>query len=313
MAQLTLKHIRGNTYYIPAPANIGIFVEGDQAVLIDSGNDKEAGRQILRLLNEHGWNLKMIINTHSNADHIGGNAFLQQRTECRIAAPRGECGFIENPLLEPAFLFGGFPHKDMKNKFLMAKQSTVTDVISEPGAVADSELKSVHLPGHFFDMVGIITPDNVFFIADSLFPENIINKYHLFFLFDIKAHLETLERLKSIAAEVYVPGHGKPLSDLHMLIELNNNKVLEIMDNILGICAEPVTSEEVLEQLCGIYKISLDLNQYLLLSNTIRSYLSCLYGEGRLEYIFTGNMMKWKQGRDHYALVSEMQEISGGR
>ncbi len=295
MAQMTLEHLRGNTYYIPAPANIGVFAANDNAILIDSGNDREAGRQILRLLNQQGWNLKMIINTHSNADHIGGNAFLQDRTGCRIAAPLGECGFINTPLLEPAFLYGGFPHQEMRNKFLMAKPSAVTDIISAPGDIADSGLQSIPLPGHFFDMVGVMTPDNVFFIADTLFPEHIIKKYHLFFLFDVKTHLETLERLKSLDAEVYVPGHGKPLDNLQMLIELNRNKVLEIMENIFGICADPVTPDGVLEKLCGIYGISLDLNQYLLLSNTIRSYLSCLYGDGRLECIFSGNQVRWKQ------------------
>ncbi|MCF7945564.1 MAG: MBL fold metallo-hydrolase, partial [Spirochaetia bacterium] len=76
MAKLQIEQLGAQTYYIPAPTNIGIFVENGKALLIDSGNDKEAGRQINKLLNERGWELSMIINTHSNADHIGGNQFL---------------------------------------------------------------------------------------------------------------------------------------------------------------------------------------------------------------------------------------------
>ena len=49
---LNLQKIASNTYLIPAPANIGVYVQDEQAILIDSGNDKEAGRQILKLLNE---------------------------------------------------------------------------------------------------------------------------------------------------------------------------------------------------------------------------------------------------------------------
>ena len=120
MAKLTLEHIKGNTYYIPSPTNVGVYLENENAILIDSGNDKEAGRQILRLLEERGLRLKLIINTHSNADHIGGNAYLQERTNCQIAATRLEAAFINDPILEPSLLYGGFPNISINNKFLMA-------------------------------------------------------------------------------------------------------------------------------------------------------------------------------------------------
>ena len=62
------------TYYIDCPAKIGIYrVSGDEVCLIDSGNDKNAGKKALRILEEQGWKLKMILNTHFHADHIGGN------------------------------------------------------------------------------------------------------------------------------------------------------------------------------------------------------------------------------------------------
>jgi len=121
---LNLQKIASNTYLIPAPANIGVYVQDEQAILIDSGNDKEAGRQILKLLNEKNWKVKLIINTHSNADHIGGNAFIQNKTECLIAATRIEAAFIQDPILEPSFLYGGFPNARLTNKFLMAHPST---------------------------------------------------------------------------------------------------------------------------------------------------------------------------------------------
>ena len=103
---MEIKKITETTYYIPGPTNIGIYRNDNQVILIDSGNDETAGRKIFRLLEKEDWNLKAIINTHSNADHIGGNNYLQKKTGCGIMATSIERTFIEHPHLEPLFLWG---------------------------------------------------------------------------------------------------------------------------------------------------------------------------------------------------------------
>ena len=95
-----LHQVGEKSYYIDCPAKIGLYRINDAEVyLIDSGNDKDAGRKIRRILNENGWSLKGIINTHSNADHIGGNQYLQQQTGCKIFANGVEAAFTKYPVL----------------------------------------------------------------------------------------------------------------------------------------------------------------------------------------------------------------------
>ncbi|MFA5851581.1 MAG: MBL fold metallo-hydrolase [Spirochaetales bacterium] len=53
--------------------------------------------------------LKRIISTHSNADHIGGNDYLQRMTGCPRYASRAEKAFIESPEIEKNFLWAAFP------------------------------------------------------------------------------------------------------------------------------------------------------------------------------------------------------------
>ena len=119
-----LVQVGPRSYYINAPVKIGLYLaQENQVYLIDSGNDKDAGRKLRQLLDKQGWTLQAILNTHSNADHIGGNQYLQKQTGCKIYAPGIDCAFTRHPLLEPSFLYGGYPCKDLRHKFLMAQGS----------------------------------------------------------------------------------------------------------------------------------------------------------------------------------------------
>lgn len=59
---MELKKVGEKTYYIQNPTNIGIYKINDTDVyIIDSGNDKDAGKKILKITDEQGWNVKGII------------------------------------------------------------------------------------------------------------------------------------------------------------------------------------------------------------------------------------------------------------
>lgn len=143
-----LIQVAERTYYIQSPAKIGLVRLNDTDVcLIDSGNDKDAGRKIRKLLEEKGWRLTAIYNTHSNADHIGGNKYLQDQTGCKIYAPGIECDFTRHTILEPAFLYGGFPCKDLRHKFLLAQASNAEPLTKD---CMPEGFEIIPLPGHFF-------------------------------------------------------------------------------------------------------------------------------------------------------------------
>lgn len=279
------------TYYIKNPTNIGIYkIDNEQVYLIDSGNDKDAGKKILKLINEQGWKVKGIITTHSNADHIGGNKVIQDRTNCTILAYGIEKCITEYPVLEPSFLYGGYPFKDIRNKFLMAKES---QAVSIEGNLPEG-LECFPLQGHFFDMIGIRTSDNVYFLADSLFSEETITKYHLFFLYDVRGFLNTLDYLNTLDGCLYIPSHCEAVEDISSFVELNRNKVLEILDKIYNVCKKEMSFEEILKFIFDEYKLTMNANQYVLVGSTIRSYLSYLCDEHKITYIFQENRMLWK-------------------
>ncbi len=289
---MELVKVGEKTYYIKNATNIGIYkIDDSNVYLIDTGNDKDAGKKILKIMNEQGWNVKGIITTHSNADHIGGNKVIQDRTKCTVFAYNIEKSFTEFPILESSFLYGGYPFKEIRNKFLLAKESVVTPIENN----LPEGLDYFVLKGHFFDMIGIKTSDNVYFLADSLFSEETITKYHLFFIYDVRAFLNTLDVLNTLNGSLYIPSHCEATRDISSLIELNRNKVNEIMNKIYNVCEKEMTFEEILKYIFDEYNLTMNGNQYVLAGSTIRSYLSYLSDENKLSYAFKDNKMLWKQ------------------
>ena len=281
------------SYYIESPARIGVYVEnGTEAYLVDSGNDKDAGRKVKQILEANDWTLKAIINTHSNADHIGGNQYLQKQTRCKIFSRGIEAAFTQYPVLEPAFLFGGFPLKELQHKFLMAKPSEVTDISA---ADFPQNLSVIDLPGHFFDMIGIRTPDGVAFIADCLNSKETLDKYRFTFIYDVEAYLHTLEQVGKMQAKMFVPAHAKPTEDIKHLVEYNISKVYENAEFLTAMCEKPMNFETILQQVFTQYNLVMNYEQYALLGSTIKSYLSWLKNSGKLVGEFIDNMLLWKK------------------
>ena len=146
---MELVKVGKKTYYIKNATNIGIYkVDESDVYIIDTGNDKNAGKKILKIIDEQGWNIKGVINTHSNADHIGGNKVIQDRTNCYVLANNIEKCFTEFPILEPSFIYGGYPFESIRNKFLLAKESVVIPIENN----LPDGLEYFSLKGHFFDM-----------------------------------------------------------------------------------------------------------------------------------------------------------------
>lgn len=279
-------------YYIQCPAKIGLIRLNDNDVcLIDSGNDKESGKKVLRILEQNNWTLKAIYNTHSNSDHIGGNKFLQDRTDCKIYAPGIECDMTNHPILEPAFLYGGYPIDELRHKFLLAQESKA-EPLTEENLPYGMEI--IHLPGHFFDMVGF-KYDDVVYLADALSSKETLDKYRIGFIYDVRAYLETLSSVMGMSAKTFVPAHAGVSEDIKELCHYNIAKVMEIADDIVEICDSPKNFEIILKEIFENYGLTMTYEQNVLIGSTVKSYLAYLKSEGRLKAYIDDNMLKWEK------------------
>ena len=287
-----LVQVANNTYYVNCPAKIGVYRCNDTDIfLIDSGNDKDAGRKVRRVLQAEGWQVKAILNTHSHADHTGGNRYFQQNTGCKIFAPGIEACIANHPILEPALLYGGAPCKALRHKFLMAQESECHDITS-PDFPAEIEVIPLH--GHIFDMVGYRTPADVVFLADCVSSAATLATYNIAYRADVQAYLDTLDYVDTLTAKLFVPSHTEPTEDIHELTDTNRRCVSDVRDKILSICAEPASFEAILQRIFTDYGLSLNFEQYALVGSTLRSYLSWLLDSGKLAVSFEDNLLLWR-------------------
>lgn len=287
-----LIQLSEHDYYIDCPAKIGLVVVGDnEVILIDSGSDKDAGKKVLRILEEKGWTLKAIYNTHSHADHIGGNRLLQERTGCRVFARGLECAFTNYPVLEPAGLYGGLPFKELRHKFLLAQDSNaepLTEYMLPDG------IKMIELPGHCFDMVGFLTPDGTAYVADVVSSEETLAKYGIGYLWDPEQAIKTLEHVQTVEAKRFVPAHAEVTENIGELAQINIRAIGFVRDNIVRLCKVPIAFETLLKKIFDDYGLTMTAQQYVLIGSTVRSYLSSMYTSGILTYEFVDNEMLWK-------------------
>ncbi len=288
-----LTHLKGQTYVLAGPVNIGLyFHDNGTATVIDTGLDDNSGRRLLKALREKDATVSHLINTHSHADHCGGNAFVQKRTEAVTWASPLEAAIIENPYLEPFYLYGGDPFAQLKTKFLMAKPSRVDKKLSEDNPELEP-LKIIPLPGHAPGQIGVLTPDNVLFCADAFFPLATLDKYYLPYFAQVGASLATLDKLMSFPAEIYVPAHGYSSADITEVLTSNKQRLQEVTKLILNILTEPLSREEIVARFCWEKGIDSSYSQYFLSTAAITAHLTYLAEQGSIKPKVADGVLKW--------------------
>ncbi len=271
----------------PGGVNIGIILApAGQAILIDTGLNDTAARKVLRGLREIDRQVGAIVTTHGHADHFGGNRFVVRRTAAEVWAPAWDETVLRYPLFQPLVLFAGAdPPTSLRGGFLLAEQSPVDHIYDAgPLEVLGVKLEAVSLAGHSGNQMGIIC-DDVFFAADVVLPERVLQRYKMPYLFSVRDHLKSLSRASEMHYSMAMPGHGPVTADLNPLIKLNTDLVLGVADLIVELCASPMSPGDILaEVLSKLDAHPTDPASFYLLHPTVFAYLTHLEEQGRVEH-----------------------------
>ena len=184
-------------------------------ILIDTGssNKQTELEKELESLGCKPGNLKLIILTHGDFDHIGNAAYLRKKFDAKIAMHYDDSGMAEK---------GNMFWNRKKSKIIVKMIAPVLfgfgksrrfrpDNYIEDGfdfSEYGFDAKAVHIPGHSRGSIGILTMNGELICGDLLIN---INKPGFNSLID---DLETadlsVEKLRNLEINTVYPGHGNP-------------------------------------------------------------------------------------------------------
>jgi glyoxylase-like metal-dependent hydrolase (beta-lactamase superfamily II) len=293
------EQLTGRVGVFTGGVNVGIIrTDGDCVILVDTGANESNARKTLRVVREElKAEVDAILTTHGHADHVGGHAFVVKRTGAAVYAPRFEAAVLEHPELQPTLLFGGSAAPQaLLERGLLAEPSPVDTVLDVgPVQVGGVPVETIGLGGHSPNQVGYLV-EGVFFCADVVFPRSAIEKYRIPYLFDLGAHMASMERARAIEARFVVCGHGPIATGIDDLVEQNRYVAEETLDEIRRSLAQrPLALEETCEVVFERMDVPMRHHvSYYLLRPTIGAYLTWLEHSGEIEHVMEGRVAKWR-------------------
>jgi len=193
--------------------NVFLIKTEEGYILIDSGIPM-AWKMLETALSEEGvvpGNLKLIIITHGDFDHIGNCKKLQEQYHCKIAIHQADV---------PMAVEGFMPKRKKKSfraKFFSLLRRHVQietftpDIILADGQALDEygwDAKVIHIPGHTKGSIGLLTKDGTFLAGDIF--TNRSKPDTATYIENAKELLASQLRIKALPIGTVYPGHGKP-------------------------------------------------------------------------------------------------------
>lgn len=295
---MDLVPLSTHTYHLRAGSNAGLLVDGPRALLVDSGLDRDAARRILKHTASLGVELAALVITHAHADHFGGAAELKKRTGAPVYAPAFEAAVIENPVLEPVYLFAGAqPPAALQGKFILAQPCAVDELLQPgPQQIAGFDVVIHPAPGHAHNQMMVGLPaEGVCFAGDAFFPPDVLDKYGVPFYVELDQTLQTLADLLVLPYRVFAQGHGDAYTMLDDVVAYNRARIEEIRSLALAAVEAPADAGEVLKSVADHLGINIVQPAiYYLTRTTIHACLQSLLRAGQVEIVVQDNRLLWR-------------------
>ena len=272
-----LINLSGNTYLLRGSPVTIVYKDSDIAYIIDPGHGSKRAKQLKQALNDLNVSKSIVLITHYHSDHLGITGKLDPD---EVIAPEQDVLFVKDPRLRILITFG-YPVPPGHPSLPFDAPGVNVSTSFTPGSHT-GPLETVHLPGHTPGQVGVITPDNVLYLADAAFGLRVLENYYIPYHLDYPKALNVLYKIRDEIARdvnVIVFGHG-PLvgkSEAVSIIEENIRHHEKVMSKIIESAPTRSIEELVINVLKKAGKQP-TLQLVLLATGSVKSIIAREYG-----------------------------------
>jgi Zn-dependent hydrolases, including glyoxylases len=215
--------------------NCYLLKENENFILFDTGGhtilDKKYTDRCQSLINElekagcKPGNLKLVILTHGDIDHIANVVTIREKYQTKISMHAGDLSLVDNLTLEK--MMRSFRYRSiilkiifqiMKNKIKKVSSKILDDfkpftpdiLLNDGDSLSEYgfNAKILHIPGHTEGSIGVLT-ENHDLVAGDIFscfkkPDIALNAANFGLL------AKSVSRLKTMDIDTVYPGHGRP-------------------------------------------------------------------------------------------------------
>ena len=244
---MELRHVAGKTWVIEATdALLCLYRLNERdAVLMDTGIARADREGLTELLERTGIIPRGIICTHAHYDHTGNAAFLREKFDGKIAAQLIEAGIGATP---ESYRANYAPLTYGQCRIYLREPAFPTDVVigiqDDRLSFCGTEFGVMQLPGHSAGQIGVITPDNVAYLADSLMGPALMASAKLPTSMNVALDMDTKRSLLDLDCDAYVVAHRDVLCDIRDLVAQNLTFYTARLHDLLACLRDGMTTSE---------------------------------------------------------------------
>ncbi|MFC1857157.1 MBL fold metallo-hydrolase [Thermodesulfobacteriota bacterium] len=199
-----------------------------EPILIDTGYiaDFDETARAIASLGVKLSDVRLIINTHTHCDHIGGNRIIQEKSGCGIALHEIGKHFIDTRDSWSTWWTYFGQEADFFDCTISLNDGDVV-------ALGPHEFRVIHTPGHASDGIVLYNQKHKILISsDTLWEWDMaiitIRVEGSTSVFNMQTSLEKLARLD---VKVVYPGHGKPFTDVKSALAKSKKKIEDYLND----------------------------------------------------------------------------------
>ncbi len=245
---MELRHICGGTYaVIGQGAVMGLYRLNERdVVLLDTGVRRTDRDDLNALIADNGFAVKGIFCSHAHFDHCGSTAYLRHRWGALTAAQIIEAGIAASP----ESFHANYPYTTYEQcREWFREECFPTDVVigcqDNHVSFCGADFGILQLPGHATGQIGVVTPDNVAYLADCLLSPATLAASKLLTTMCIEDDLKSKEKLRTLNCRAYILAHRDVMrGDIAPLVDANIAFLNRMVDEVLSCLTDGMTADQ---------------------------------------------------------------------